>query len=89
MRRMREHMADQRHDRTQCGLAADAVCSQVHLDEKGNRDHRPDSPTNRRKNNVLEAERREKLPRAITKRQAIHAPANFSAAARPRPPART
>jgi hypothetical protein len=58
---MREHIADQRYDRAQCCLPADAIRSPVHLDEKGNRYHRADSPTNRRENDVLEAERRENI----------------------------
>jgi hypothetical protein len=87
---MGEHIADQRHDGAQRRLPADAIPCTVHLDEKRHGDHRADSTANRRENDVIETERIEILPRAITRRQASHAPAElFSAAERPRPSIRT
>jgi hypothetical protein len=89
MRRMGEHITDQCHDRAQCHLPADGIPGAVHLEEKRNGDDRADSAANRRENDVIETERIEILPRAITRRQASHAPPNFSAAERPRPPTRS
>jgi hypothetical protein len=56
-----QDITNQRHDRAQRCLAADAVRGPVHLDEKRNGDHRANSPTNRSENDVLETERIENI----------------------------
>ena len=61
MRGMRENITNQRHDRTQRCLAADAIGGPVHLDEKRNGNHRANSPTNRSEKDVLETERIENI----------------------------
>src|SRR6516165_8198964 len=53
--------SNQRHDRAQRCLAADAVRGPVHLNEKRDSDHRANSPTNRSENDVLETERIENI----------------------------
>jgi hypothetical protein len=58
---MRKDITNQRHDRAQRCLAADAVRGPVHLNEKRDSDHRANSPTNRSENDVLETERIENI----------------------------
>src|SRR5260370_11226192 len=58
---MCEDIADQRHDRTKCYLAADAVGRTVHLEEKCNGNHRTNSPANCSEDQMVETERSEKI----------------------------
>src|ERR1700736_5373864 len=58
---MCEDIADQRHDRAKCYLAADAVGRAVHLEEKCNGNHRTNSPANRSEDQMVETKRSENI----------------------------
>jgi hypothetical protein len=61
VRRMREDIANQSHDRTERCLAADAVSGPLHLDEKYNGNHRTNSPANCGEDYMLKTERRKNV----------------------------
>jgi hypothetical protein len=77
---MREDIADQRDDRGDRCLAADAVGRPVHLQQEDTVTIAPTVPQTVARITWSTLNAAKTLPRAMTRRQASHAPANFSAA---------
>ena len=83
---MRENIADEGRDDADGRLPAEAVRAAIHLEEEGYGNRRADNPANRSEAYVLHTECSENVAACITRKQASHAPANFSSAGRARPP---